>query len=239
MIPTVTAGDVAWLSEADMVEVDRVMVDDLHIELIQMMENAGRNLARLTSDLFSPASAVVVAGSGGNGGGGLVAARHLANHGVRVSVVLATTADRLRPVPAHQFDIIERMGIPVIDAMVQADVVVDAAIGYALSGNPRGRAAEMIVAMNAVSAPVLSLDNPSGLDVTSGEAMTPCVHADATMTLAAPKLGLRAAPEVGRLFVADISVPASVYGSLGVGAAPDFSTSWLLEVAELISSERS
>ena len=55
-----------------MIEVDRVMVEDLKIELIQMMENAGRNLARLVLDLFNPASASVYAGSGGNGGGGVV-----------------------------------------------------------------------------------------------------------------------------------------------------------------------
>jgi NAD(P)H-hydrate epimerase len=79
--PVVAPDDVAWITEADMVEVDRVMIDDLHIELLQMMENAGRNLARLVLDLVRPASVAVAAGSGGNGGGGLVAARHLTNAG--------------------------------------------------------------------------------------------------------------------------------------------------------------
>lgn len=69
MIPTVLAGEIVWLSEADMVEVDRVMIEDLHIELVKMMENAGRILAQLTLELFSPAPAVVVAGSGGIGAG--------------------------------------------------------------------------------------------------------------------------------------------------------------------------
>ena len=79
-VPTLTA--------AGMREVDRIMIDELGIELLQMMENAGRTLAELARSRFGPQSVVVLAGPGGNGGGGLVAARHLANHGVDVRVVL-------------------------------------------------------------------------------------------------------------------------------------------------------
>ena len=82
LYPTVDDTDVGWISHDDMVEVDRIMIDQLHIELLQMMENAGRSLARLVLDLTAPATVTVYAGSGGNGGGGLVAARHLANAGV-------------------------------------------------------------------------------------------------------------------------------------------------------------
>jgi len=42
------------LTTEQMREVDRVMVEDLHIELVQMMENAGRGLAELAIDRFSP-----------------------------------------------------------------------------------------------------------------------------------------------------------------------------------------
>jgi hypothetical protein len=35
-----------------MIEVDRAMMEDYRIELIQMMENAGRNLAHLARDRF-------------------------------------------------------------------------------------------------------------------------------------------------------------------------------------------
>ena len=74
--------DLPAVTAAQMREVDRAMVEDFHIELVQMMENAGRNLADLAVRHFGPRSTVVLAGSGGNGGGGLVAARHLANRGV-------------------------------------------------------------------------------------------------------------------------------------------------------------
>jgi hypothetical protein len=63
----VAADDVAWITQADMIEVDRVMIEDLRIGLIQMMENAGRGLARLVLEASSPDSVAVAVGSGGNG----------------------------------------------------------------------------------------------------------------------------------------------------------------------------
>ncbi|MGI9644178.1 MAG: NAD(P)H-hydrate epimerase, partial [Ilumatobacteraceae bacterium] len=138
--PTVPARAVGWLTEAEMVEVDRVMIEDLRIELVQMMENAGRNLARLVLDAAAPDRVAVVAGPGGNGGGGLVAARHLANSGVDVVVTLAR--GELTGVPAHKLDILTRRGVSTSGSLVEADVTVDALIGYSLRGAPRGRSAE-------------------------------------------------------------------------------------------------
>ena len=209
--PGVDRNAVPAVTMDQMREVDRIMIEDLHIELMQMMENAGRNLARLGFLRFHPGRVVVLAGSGGNGGGGLVAARHLTNWGVAVSVVLGKERDGLDAVPAHQLDVLDRMGVPVLDEPVPADLVVDALIGYSLRGDPRGRAAELIEWTGEQAAPVLSLDTPSGLDVTTGEAGTPSVSAAATLTLAAPKIGLLAAGQVGDLYLADISVPPAVY----------------------------
>jgi hypothetical protein len=87
--PQVSADEIGWLTEAQMIEVDRIMIEDLRIELIQMMENAGSNLAELVIELYAPESVAVLAGSGGNGGGGLVAARHLSNRGVDVTASVA------------------------------------------------------------------------------------------------------------------------------------------------------
>src|SRR5215472_9001334 len=109
---TLSRGAVPALTTEQMREVDRAMVEDLHIELVQMMENAGRNLAELAITRFSPASVTVLAGTGGNGGGGLVAARHLANRDCQIQVVLSEP-DRLTPVPAHQADILAQMGVTI------------------------------------------------------------------------------------------------------------------------------
>ena len=227
-VPSVRAADVAWITEADMIEIDRVMIEDLRIELLQMMENAGRNLARLTIDRFGPNRAVVVAGSGGNGGGGMVAARHLSNAGVDVEIVTTRAVSDLAGVPAHQRDILERIEVGSADDVGEADVIVDAVIGYSLRGAPRGRSAELIAQINAAEAPVISLDTPSGLDVTTGDAPGAVVDAAVTMTLCLPKLGLRAAGPIGELYLADISVPPSI--TAGYGPAPDFSLASVLRV---------
>lgn len=208
-LPAVTA--------AEMREVDRVMTEELGIGLAWMMENAGAHLAQLAISRFAPRAVTVLAGAGGNGAGGLVAARHLANRGVHVSVALAREPAP-DSVPAHQLAIAERLGLPIAreGEPESADLVIDALIGYSLRGQPSGRTSALITWANAQHAPILALDVPSGLDTTTGEAPGPCITATATLTLALPKTGLVRAAQTGELYLADIGVPPSVYARLGL-----------------------
>ncbi|MBN1967580.1 MAG: hypothetical protein JW910_23190, partial [Anaerolineae bacterium] len=85
--------DLPWLTAAQMAEVDRAMIEDYRITLVQMMENAGRNLAHLARGCFLDGdprgtAVVVLAGTGGNGGGALVCARRLHNYGAAVRVLI-------------------------------------------------------------------------------------------------------------------------------------------------------
>ena len=228
--PALPRGQLPELTTEQMREVDRIMVEELGITLVQMMENAGRNLGELAIGRYGPTSCTVLAGPGGNGGGGLVAARHLANRGVGIEVVLAAPGS-MTEVPEHQLDILRRMSVPVVEEPRPPDLVVDAVLGYSGSGDPRGRAADLITWANTVDAPVLALDTPSGLDLTSGRVGTPCVVAEATMTLALPKRGLRQTPElVGALFAADIAVPLSVYRQLGIDVGTPFAAETIVLV---------
>jgi NAD(P)H-hydrate epimerase len=209
--------EVPFISTEQMIEVDRAMMEDFGIDLTRMMENAGRNLAHLARERFLGGDprgkrVAVLAGTGGNGGGALVAARRLHGYGAEVHVFV--TRNELTPVPAAQLEILQEIGVDVsVGSLPGAtvDLVIDGLIGYSLSGNPRGIAADLIHWANNADAPVLSLDAPSGLDTTTGTAFDPTVTATATMTLALPKDGLRAAPAVGELYLADISVPAELY----------------------------
>lgn len=225
--PAIPGDSVGWVTEAEMVEVDRAMIDDLGISLVQMMENAGRSLARAAIDLFAPSSVWVAAGSGGNGGGGMVAARHLTNAGVAVTVTTTRPGHDLSGVPARQLETIRRMGVTIADAPSSCDLAIDALIGYSLRGAPRGHTAELIAACSQHPR-TLSLDTPSGIDVTTGDAPGTFVTADATVTLALPKAGLRGHPAVGRLLLADISVPLAITEPLG--GSPDFGPSPILEL---------
>ncbi len=218
------------LTTEQMIEVDRLMIEEFHIELIQMMENAGRCLAILARDRYFGGDLfqkpiVVLAGSGGNGGGALVAARRLANWGADVRVYL-TDADHMTPIPAHQLDILHRMGILIgdanqlVDTSPKTDLILDGIIGYSLSGNPYGSAKTMIEWANAQQVPTLSLDTPSGVSLTTGKTYSPTIWAEATLTLALPKVGLFAKevlPFRGALYLGDISVPSSLYARPSLG----------------------
>jgi len=208
------------LTTDQMRRVDTAMIDDMGITLVQMMENAGRNLAELALRRFAPRRVTLLIGSGGNGGGGLAAARHLANRGCVVEVVLSPERRHLSEAATHQCAILERMNIPFATSPAQADLIIDALIGYSLRGDPAGRVAELIGWANACTTPVLSLDCPSGLDTTTGAPATPSVRATATMTLALPKKGLREAKEVGELYLADIGVPPSLYNRWEIELSP-------------------
>ena len=223
-IPILAGNDVPYVTTEQMIEVDRAMMEDYKIELIQMMENAGRNLAHLARVRFldgNPAGKriAVLAGTGGNGGGALVCARRLHNWGAHVQVFLTKPDTDLTPVPAHQLDILHRMKVEVVRAETvtqteNPDLIVDGVIGYSLKGNPRGAAGDLIRWANTQGAPILALDAPSGVDTTTGTVYDPAIQATATMTLALPKEGLRATgveERVGELYLADISVPPSLY----------------------------
>lgn len=229
--PEVPPRSIPALTAEQMREVDRIAVEELGLLLIQMMENAGSRLAELAVRRFGPGSIAVLCGRGGNGGGGLVAARHIANRGVSVSVTLSHDAGDLGEVPRHQLSILERMGVSIEPQPQDADLVIDALIGYSLRGDPRGRSAELIAWANARGAPVCSLDVPSGLDATTGTVGDPCVRATATLTLALPKTGLAVAREVvGELYLADISIPPSVYARLGLEFGPVFAPGSILRL---------
>jgi NAD(P)H-hydrate epimerase len=218
-----------WITTAQMIEVDRLMVENYHIELMQMMENAGRCLAILAKKRFLGVltlnqRVVVLARTGGNGGGALVCARRLAAWGMPAEVVL-TNHDNMTPIAQHQLDILENMNIPIytsgeLSSINKPNLIIDGIIGYSLNGSPRGTAKGMIDWANTQSTPILALDTPSGIDLTSGSVYHQVIKADATMTLALPKKGL-AAPNVmpfrGELYLADISVPTSLYAEPSLG----------------------
>ena len=192
-----------YLTTEQMVEVDWAMIEDSRIELIQMMENAGRNLVHLARRWFlngDPVDkrVVVLAGTGGNGGGALVAARCLHNWGVDIHVFITRTPDRFTPIPRYQLDILKRMRVPVATADRITDeqvpkLIVDGVIGYNLKGAPAGAAAMLIEWANAQEAPALVLDAPSGVDTTTETVYEPAVRADQQPPADSPPLMKRLA----------------------------------------------
>jgi len=121
--------EIPSLTTEQMIEVDRLMTEEWGITLMQMMENAGRNLAELSKRLLQDLSGkkiVVLCGTGNNGGGGMVAARHLHNRGIQINVILVGNEKKLKEIPQHQWNVLNHMDVIVADYdLSKADLIVD------------------------------------------------------------------------------------------------------------------
>src|SRR5436309_776797 len=216
---------VAYVTAEEMRKIDDVTIRDFEVDVLILMENAGRASATLARQMlgrtiFGKHVACLV-GGGNNGGDGMVAARHLANWGAVVKVISGTSKDKTKSVPLGQLHILEKMGIPILSTdhtLGDYDLLIDSLIGYGLEGNPRDRIATIIKDANASGCPILALDVPSGMNATTGKPYDPCIKATATLTLALPKTGFLAPGAslyVGDLYLADISIPRKVYQNFG------------------------
>lgn len=226
-IPTVTAEQMA--------RVDRIMIDDLGVDILQLMEAAGLAVIeairrQLDGDVANK-HILLLAGSGGNGGDALVAARYLKARGAQPDVILSRPAAELPEVTAHQHRLAQAFGVSIREmpegddsfANRTYDLIVDGLLGFSGRGDPRGTIAELIRFANSNPSPILAIDVPSGLDATSGVPGDPSIRAAATITLALPKSGFlnpEAPAFSGEITVADIGVPASVLTAVGVTVSP-------------------
>ncbi len=216
---------VVFVTADEMRKIDDMTIREFRVDVLMLMENAGRATAMLAMRMLQGTilgkRVACLVGGGNNGGDGMVAARHLANWGADVKVIVGTTKDKMKDVPLGQLHILEKMGVPILStdyALRDYDLLIDSLIGYGLEGNPRDRVAMIIEGANSSGHPVLALDLPSGMNATTGEAYDPCIKATATLTLALPKTGFlspSASPYVGDLYLADISIPRKVYQSFG------------------------
>lgn len=214
-----------------MAAVDRAMFDECGLDVLQVMETAGRMVAVMARQLLGgevvEKRIVAVCGSGGNGGDGMVAARHLHGWGGRVTILVSRYPDMGSPA-AHQLGIAQKLSMPVMvdleaeTSAIDGDLVIDGLLGFGSKGAPTGATATLIEMINRSTTPVLAIDQPSGLDATTGEVYESVVLADCTLTLALPKTGFRdpAAVEVlGDLWVADIGVPTLAFEQAGLTVA--------------------
>ncbi|MEK3785137.1 NAD(P)H-hydrate dehydratase [Paenibacillus sp. FSL K6-1230] len=174
----------------------------------------------LTEDaaLHSTEHWFILTGKGNNGGDGLVAARHLQDAGIRVTIVYADAPLQLRAEAAEQRNIVEALGIPALvwgEDQVEWEHgtgIVDALLGTGTSGAPRSHYAALIQAANDSGLPIVAVDIPSGLDADTGETHEPCIRASLTVALACLKRGLTQYPGAeyaGKIVVRYIGIPAS------------------------------
>lgn len=212
------------VTAAEMRAIDKAAVEQYGIPEIILMEHAGVALAEHAWHLVNGSTrrrVVIFVGKGNNGGDGCVAARHLHNRGATVRIILIDARDKLGRACARQLEMVERLGIEIIQLTKQterkvhfhtaaADLVIDALLGTGARGAPKGAVRSAIEMINEAATKVLAADLPSGVDADTGAVAGVAVRADETVTFAMPKVGLLfgAGRELaGRWVVADIGLP--------------------------------
>jgi NAD(P)H-hydrate epimerase len=225
-----------------MAAVDTAMAETCGLDLVQIMEVAGRAVAVVARREWLQRGAngtvAILCGSGGNGGDGFVCGRYLDGWGISVELWLMRPAGELRGLEAHQLEICQKIGMTVIapDRAPNFDnacLIVDGIFGFGLSAAPAGRAAELIDAANASPAPILAIDIPSGINATTGDGFDPAIQADLTITLGLPKLGLVQGvgrQRAGAIVVADIGIPAAAYQAVGIPLTSAFRTTAFIDL---------
>lgn len=200
----------------------------------RLMEHAGTAVAAavralaVDTERWGTGPIVILCGPGNNGGDGYVAARRLALAGAHVIVGVVATESRPRnATSARNWDRIARdEGIAKVHLPVARDVavfgqgidkaavIVDALLGTGVRGGlrePVRSAVELIVRARGTGIPVVAVDTPTAVDLSSGEPSEPAVRADLTVTFHRPKVGLstrRGAAHAGKVLVAPIGIPA-------------------------------
>jgi ADP-dependent NAD(P)H-hydrate dehydratase / NAD(P)H-hydrate epimerase len=179
-----------------------------------LMLSAGQAVAEAAMDLVEEGPILVIAGRGNNGGDGFVAAAELAARGREVSVILLCERDSLQGDAASAA---RGWKFPVLPfnphAIGRPALIIDALFGAGLNRPVKGEPFDMIEAVNANGAPVLSVDLPSGINGTSGAVMGTAIRASETVTFFRRKPGHLLLPgriHCGRVRVADIGIAADV-----------------------------
>jgi len=209
-------------------EADRHTIEDLGVLGLVLMENAATGLVDVLRETWPAARKVLIlCGRGNNGGDGFAAARHLANGGHQVDLLVLADPETLSKDARTNFRWSQAFGINVtvvggdnLEAVEERllghsrpDVVVDALLGTGLDRPLEGRLAEVVEMINRCPAPVISVDVPTGLSGSSARVFGPAVEADVCVTFAAlmPCHCLPpACQECGEVVVVDIGIPPDV-----------------------------
>lgn len=192
---------------------------------LTLMENAGRAVADEVKTVVKPGAAIVImCGPGNNGGDGFVAARRLQDDGYKVKVALSCP---LQALTADAAEMARKWTGPIEEfipaTLAGADAIIDAVFGAGLTRpiEQNWHGAPVLASMNGAACPVLSVDVPSGLNGSTGEAAGMVVRATKTVTFFRKKpahLLYPGAALCGEIKLAQIGIPTQALAEI---AGPD------------------
>src|SRR3954454_934707 len=194
-------------------ELDRRAIHDLGLPGLALMEVAGAEAARALRDRYGDAVVVsVLCGPGNNGGDGFVLARHLLVAGVAGGVCVAAAPDSRSEDARTMRAAAAAFGVTGCEPE-DADVVVDALFGSGFRGRLEGAAEALVARANLLTAPIVALDVPSGVDGATGRVEGAAIRAALTLAFHGRTLGT--AIERGRGCAGEvIELPIGLPGAL-------------------------
>ena len=179
-----------------------------------LMEKVGGLIAQRIQALYVcshfPQIGVLV-GPGHNGGDALVVARELLFRGYQVSIFCPLK--KAKPLTQAHLQYLQSLGVPILDssqALVERDLIVDGLFGFGLERPLEGGLRALLDHVNSASAPIVSIDLPSGLHTDTGKVLGTGVQATHTLCLGLWKLGLLqddALEFVGQTELIDFDIP--------------------------------
>jgi hydroxyethylthiazole kinase-like uncharacterized protein yjeF len=159
-----------------------------------LMERAGLAAAQIARNLTASGGRVLIfAGPGNNGGDAFVVARHLKSWWFKVSILFAGDAAKLSADAKAAYSAWRDSGGDTTERIPPEqrwDLVIDGLFGIGLQRDLTGRHAELVATINALDAPVLAIDVPSGLEADTGRIMSCAVRATHTAAFIGLKPGL-------------------------------------------------
>ena len=211
------------LSREEVRALDRQAIEEFGMPGIILMENAGRGVVDYMLSCHAQGKIVICCGKGNNAGDGFVVARHLDNLGLAVHVLLFSNPEDYSGDAKINYEIAQRSLLPmttiaphenineVIEPILaKADWIIDALFGTGLKGKVQPPYDSVIQTINQISATILAIDIPSGLDCDSGQPLGCAVKAQHTVTFVAIKKGFtepNAKQYIGHVHVVDIGLP--------------------------------
>lgn len=202
----------------DMKKIDSYTINEIGIPSLVLMERAAKSVADLIDKnerkQKNNITIQVIAGIGNNGADGVAIGRMLYLLGYNICIFVMGDKEKATEEFKTQLGIVEKIGVPVVSSVIDADVVVDALFGIGLSRDITGTYEQLISEINKMKNIIYAVDIPSGINGDTGEVMGCAIKANYTVTFGCHKIGTVLYPGAdycGQVEVSDIGYPIQSY----------------------------
>ena len=225
---------------------DKIAIEELHAPGILLMEDAANNLRNIFCELYPVnefPDVAVICGKGNNGGDGFALARLLLTEGYSVYVLSLFKKETYSPDALTQCELLGNLkkSCPRLELrnytakrdlqnLVNVNVIVDAILGSGSTGPLTKPILDIVEFINELPVPVFAVDIPTGVDAENGYSEC-AINAEVTVTLGGLKQGLFFSDgyvSAGEVFEASIGIPSEILERQKTQA-------WLIEPEDILS----